>query len=268
MRPAPPPKLAGGARTSSFGGNYMDVKLMTVATSTYKRQAKILITGSWLDRFGFSPEIIVTVFYQNGQLLMHACGIGLDIYKQVVGEVRRQRGQIIQIFNWTRAKTAAHLVLEGAWLERQGFMIGDPIIACFEPGLIRIKHLPLDDIGFSVQTDATYRITKVQTNGSAPMILLNGRWLHDYGFVAGQGAALSYERDCLRIQPCQKRIVRSAYGTVPARINILSRKQIPALQMAGQWISDIGYQPGDFLIIQCLDGQLLLRRLEDRHFYL
>jgi len=64
-------------------------------TSQEKRRARILITGSWLDRFGFLPEILVTVFYQDGVLTMELCGTGFDSYRHIVGQVRKQRGQLL-----------------------------------------------------------------------------------------------------------------------------------------------------------------------------
>lgn len=246
----------------------MELKLMTVATSTYKLQSKIMMTGSWLDRFGFVPETIVTVFYHNGQLTMQARGIGLDVYQQFVAQVRRQRGQMIQVFRWTRKKTDTHLVLEGNWLERQGFMIGDPIVIVFEPGLIRIKHILPDNLGFSTSSKATYRITKVQLQRSSPMILLNAGWLQDYGFVSGQSACLSYESGLLSIQPCsQNTITMPAYGTMPAQVHIRSRRNTPCLQMAGHWLSDIGYRPGNHLIVQCHENRLQIQPLHDPLFY-
>lgn len=245
----------------------MKLKLMTVATSTDKFQSKIMITGSWLDRFGFSAETIVTVFYHNGQLTMQARGIGLDVYQQFVAQVRRQRGQMIQVFHWTRKKTDTHLVLEGNWLERQGFMIGDPIVMGFEPGLIRIKHILPGNMRGALPSKATYRITKVQLQKGSPMILLNAGWLQDYGFVDGQDACLSYESGFLSIQPySQNTMKKPTYGTMPMQVHIRSKRNTPCLQMAGRWLSEIGYCPGNHLIVQCHENGLQIQPLHDPLF--
>lgn len=243
---------------------------MTVTTSTHKRQAKILLTGTWLDYFGFSPETIVTVFCEGGQLILKAQGLGLDIYRQLVAEVRQRKGHLLQVFSWTRKKPETHLVLEGFWLEKQGFSIGDPILVQFEPGIIRMKHLPLADIGFSTLIQADYRRTAVQVTKRAdkqiPMILFNAGWLEDYGFIAGQAATLSYESGTLGFEPCQKQKARASPRTMPEQVNVRLKRNVPQLQIAGLWLLDIDFHPGDFLIAQCRKNQLHIRRLE--HHYL
>lgn len=244
--------------------------------------AKILITGSQLDRFRFTPETkldrfrftpetIVTVFCEGGQLTLKAQGMGLDIYRQLVAEVRQRKGHLLQVFNWTRKKTEAHLVLESSWLEKQGFSIGDPILVQFDLGIIRIKHLPLADIGFSTRIQADYRITNVQTDKHAdkqiPLILFNAGWLEDYRFIAGQAATLSYESGTLSLEPCQKRKGKTTYRTMPEQVNILLRRNVPQLRIAGTWLLDIDFHLGDFLIIQCRENQLQIRRLEKHHLH-
>jgi len=49
-------------------------------------------------------------------------------YKQLVADVRKHKGHMTQIFNWTREKTEAYLVLEGSWLEKQVIFIDDFIL--------------------------------------------------------------------------------------------------------------------------------------------
>jgi len=59
---------------------------------------------------------------------MKAEGTGFHTYKQLVADVRKHKGHMTQIFNWTREKTEAHLVLEGSWLEKQVIFIDDFIL--------------------------------------------------------------------------------------------------------------------------------------------
>lgn len=237
----------------------MDFRLMTVATMTHKTQAKILITGSLLERFGFVPETIVTVFSENGQLILSAQGTGLDCYKQVVGEVRKRRGHLIQIFSWKRKKIETHLVLEGAWLERQGFAIGNPILVRFEPGLIRINHIPLSEMGFSTLPGATYRISTVQHQKHIPLIQFKAKWLQDYNFLPGQTVSVSYESGFLTLNCCSDNQIR--------QVNIWSKNNVPYLRIAGLWLLDCDYHPGDILIVQCHENQLVIRRFEEHYLY-
>lgn len=248
----------------------MEVRLMMVTTSQEKRQARILITGSWLDRFGFLPEMLVTVFYQDGVLTMEAFGIGLDSYRHIVGQVRKQRGQLLQVrhvYDWSCKKTESHLELEGTWLEKQGFCVGDILLAQFNQGTIRMKRLQLQALGFDSQPDVSYRTMRVQDNGrNTPQIALNGEYLSNYGFFAGQTASVTYEPDGITFQPVDESLITRNHGQ-PAKINILSKRNAPRLCLNGAWLRKLGYEPGDFLILQCQPGQLRIRLLEHHHLH-
>lgn len=244
----------------------MEVRLMTVSTSTCKTQPRILLTGSLLDRLGFPPEMLVTVSCQKEILTLKACGMGLDCYRQVVGQVRKQRGQLIQAFKWTRKKTETHLVLEGHWLEKQGFYTGDVLLVSFKRGLIRIKRLNLSEFGFSSNSSAIHQILSVQTENGTSQIALNMHYLEAHGFLTGQTASITYKADLIRIEPCHEPSQKRKPRRMPARINILLKRNHAYLRLNGSWLLELGYAPGDFLMVQCQPGLIQICRLESHHF--
>lgn len=248
------------------GGVLMNIRLMMVAASQEKRQARILLTGSWLDRFGFLPEMLVTASCHKDILTLKACGMGLDCYRQVVGEVRKQKQQLLQAFQWTRQKTETHLVVEGAWLERQGFRIGDVLLISFKQGLIRIKRLQLSEFGFSYHPDAIYQILRVQKIGLRSQITLNVHYLEEHGFLAGQTANVTYEPNRITLVPCKEPSRRKAPSPMPDNINIRSKDDHSCMAFSGAWLLEWGYHPGDLLIIQYHPGMIQIQKLESHHF--
>jgi hypothetical protein len=247
----------------------MHFKLMTVTTSPYKRQARILLTGAILDQLGFSPETLVSVFCENGQLTLKAQGFGLSVYRQVVAEIRMRKGHLLQVFRWTRNTTETNLVLEGAWLKKQGFLIGDPILIRFEPERIRIKHVPIPAMGFSESVSATYQMAEVSfdKHKQIPLIYINTGWLADYGFLVEMVASLTYESGFLILKPCQHKKTRARPHTMPTLVNIRPKNKAPCIRLAGDWILNINYMPGDLLVIQCQENQLVIRRLDQHHLH-
>jgi hypothetical protein len=258
-----------GERVDNNWRNKMKLKLMTVTTSPYKRQARILLTGATLDQLGFSPETLVSVFCENGQLTMKAQGFGLSVYRQVVAEIRKRKGHLLQVFSWTRNTTETNLVLEGAWLKKQGFLIGDPILIQFELGLIRVKHVPILAMGFLESPHATYQMAKVSfdKHKQIPLISINAKWLPDYGFLLGTLASLTDSSGCLILTPCQHKKTRARPHTMPTQVAIRLQNKIPCIRLAGDWISNIAYTPGDLLVIQCQENQLMIRHLDEHHLH-
>ena len=250
----------------------MDIKIMSVSHDTHhaNKRPQIRLKGDWLEEIGFSHEFLVVASFEADILTLQVHGKGIDVYKKLVGYVRKNKQHLCQVLDQRRHyKQEPHLVIEGAWLVRHGFHTGDVILCKNDYGLIQIKKLNLAPLGFDTADVSTYKIIQVQKSSKhkkvVPLIQFKGDWLTDHGFHTQNSVLVIYETKGISFLACAgKKILHSTGGT-PLHININQDRDTPFFQLKGAWILDLGYQIGDLLILQIKQGSIHLKRLEPKY---
>ena len=250
----------------------MDVKIMRVSHETNhdNKRPQIKFKGVWLEELGFSHKTLVVASYENNILTLQAHGKGMDIYKKLVGSVRKNKQHLCQVLDQRRHYIKEpHLIIEGAWLARQGFHVGDVILYKRDQGLIQIKKLDLSSLGFDSTEGSTYKIIQVQKSSKhkkvVPLIQLKGDWLIEHGFHMQNSVLVSYETNGINFLACAGKKMFHSTGGTPLHININQDRNKPFFQLKGAWLFDGGYQIGDLLIIQIKQGAIHLKRLDNKY---
>lgn len=130
----------------------MDIKVMVVGSAksdSNRRRPRIRLAGFWLENIGFEVDTLVTADYDNGSIVLKSQGTGIDTYTRLVRQVRKKHSSLLQVtLESHNRKQTPHLEVKGFWLEKLSFTIGSVIVIRFEYGLIHIKLLDLEKLGF------------------------------------------------------------------------------------------------------------------------
>ena len=131
----------------------MDTKVMVVGsakasyTNTDRRRPRIRLAGFWLNEIGFEYERLVTAEYQNGRINLKAEGSGIETYKSLVKDVRKNNSDLIKVENqYHNKKLTPHLEIKGFRLNDLGFNIGSVILVRFKYGHIEIILLDISNL--------------------------------------------------------------------------------------------------------------------------
>ena len=247
-------------------------RIMSVSHETNHdcKRAQIILKGAWLSDLGFSHEMLVRCSYSSGILTMKACGIGMDIYKQLVYELRKNKQHLCQVLEQTRhSKKEPYLIIGGTWLTRHGFLVGDVILCQAEKSVIQFKKVNLETLGFATKSNAIYKIIQVQKSSKhgriVTLIQCKGDWLSDFGFHTYDSTLVTYESDGIKFLACKGKKRLHTTGGKPIHINIHQDRNTPFFQLKGAWLLDVGFQIGDYLIVQIQQGVIYLKRFDNDH---
>ena len=124
-----------------------DTKIIAIGSckASNRRRPRIRLAGLWLEEIGFEADTLVTTAYDNGSIILKVQGKGVETYRRLVSQIRKDKSGLIQVRSLLHnKKRAPHLELKGFWLERFGFAIGGVVAVRYKYGLIQIKLLALN----------------------------------------------------------------------------------------------------------------------------
>lgn len=260
----------------------LDIKLMMTGHKTMGNRVypRILFTGDWLIKLGFEIEALVSAIYEDGVLRLKAHGTGVEVYKLLVPEIRRKKGQLFQVLNTARSKGRhLDLAIDGSWLKDQGFQVGDPLVVRYTQRLIEIKKLDVHDLGFD--KDDEFRLINVgkrtEHGRVFPRILLATSWLEEIGFHIGRLAKATYLDDGMNFTLCDQaeKIPRTArnmkqppYVTIGyTKRTARPHKTVSSFSLTGSWLDELGYQVGDYLLLGIRKHQITLKQLDPQTLF-
>lgn len=121
-----------------------------------KRRPRIRLSGFWLNAIGFEYGSLVTAEYQSGSIVLKLQGSGIDTYNSVVKNARKNKAGLFQVSHEYKNKKLTPLIdIKGFWVEDLGFEIGGIVIVQSEYGLIHIRALDLEKLGFDSKRATT-----------------------------------------------------------------------------------------------------------------
>jgi len=254
-----------------------DTKLMRVDQKRLGKVVypRIFFTNEVLKIFDFEPETMVSALNEDGVLKLVAQGVGLDVYKNIVGDVRSKKGQLFQVLNniYRYGKKCWGLSIEGSWLKRLGFAIDELLLVRFSTRVIEIKKLDSQILG--LESDMRLTTLRIYNNSGVPSIMIFGSLLDVCGFKIGESAVLTYTdggRTLSFIPHKGKRTTFSREG-IPPQINVRSKKRkylekpVPMIQFSGLWLTEAGYEVGEHFLIAYKENLLIIKKINVDAFF-
>ena len=253
----------------------MEMKMMIVDSIRYtlsvnNRLPRISFTGDWLNDLGFSHETIVIATHKTGVITLKAHGKGIDVYKSLVQEVRLNKQHLFQSLIAALGNGFyLDLTLEGAWLKRQGFNVGDIVLVRIAPKCIEIKKLNPKSLGFDEKCN--FRLLQVQRYSDCgkvcPKMVFRGQWIDELGFTSDKTVNVTYKGNSIHFTVSNEERTTKKPRNVPLkRLNIgrISYKQsfVPFFALKGDWLMEMGFNIGDNLLIGMKQNYLHVKLLD------
>jgi len=251
-----------------------ETKVMAISyeTSSGSRGPKIKLSGDILHTYGFTLGQLVKVSALDHTFKLEAIGIGLDVYRQQVAQVRQYKQQLTQVQSESYlGHTHLYLSLQGSGLKRQNYRIGEVILVTFSHRCIEIRKLDLLALGF--KSDHQIKVLHVHQNIAKgqpiPRLLMKGNWLSTCGFKVGESALLTYQDQgrTLYLKPDTEKRTTFPKGGFPPQLNVRStphkktKSPLPLIQLTGRWLNEVGYKIGDPFLVGYKDQSIRLKPL-------
>ena len=122
----------------------MDTKLIVVGSAknqTIKRIPRIRLSGFWLNEVGFEFNTVVSVNYEDGNLVLQRHESGKEAYFHLADLGLRRRSFMLRVSRDNMNNQRPQLILKGYWLDEFDFNIGAVAVVRYEYGIIKMKVL-------------------------------------------------------------------------------------------------------------------------------
>jgi len=225
----------------------MNIQLLKV-TNGDKGNIRICLSGQWLPEMGFIPHALVRAVPEPGGVTFMLCD---DQSPQ------DPEGRFIWIPSTNGRKVKCPvLVTKGKYLNETGINYGEPLIARYSPGFIRIRRFPVKAKAI-MMTDN--------------QVKLSGGWLAECGFLPDTVALALSEPG---------RIVVKSHGVVDpsnyaglvrfARQNKMkliqfhhnANSKAPGVSIFGSCVDKAGFSSGDVLIAHYEHDLIVIQKLD------
>ena len=110
---------------------------------------RIRIYGEWLSDAGFTRGKLVTAAAGPGLITFRHCDYTMDEYPAAVKFARANKLSFVEIS--LDDNNAPVFEKTGVILEKAGFEVGEVLLAAYEYGLIKLRKIDLEGLGFQCQ---------------------------------------------------------------------------------------------------------------------
>ena len=213
----------------------------------------IIFYTEWTKPMGFVPDALVQFIPEDGGAKFRLCNENIASYSRLMQETTALGGVLIH------AKMFDHryypcLTVSGEVVRRTGLVIGDNLIARFEPGLVHLRKIPPGQV-------------KVVIAGR-----MSGKWLLELGFAPEEVLTIAAETGCIICQLQPNGIERTAELVKYARTNAMSLVQvrrvadsrvvIPLIEIQPSRFTKAGFATNDTLLATYEHGRISLEKLD------
>ena len=116
---------------------------------TGKLSPKIQLHGEWLLGFGFDYHSLLTALSEPGLITFQLRDGSIENYKELVRFARQHKMKLSEVREkLTRGKPYPCIIITGSCLDKAGFNFGDKLLATCENGLIKLRKLDSQELGF------------------------------------------------------------------------------------------------------------------------
>jgi len=233
-------------------------------------QPRLMFTDDWLTQHDFVHETIISAIYEDDVLTLQAHGVGLNVYQNIVSDIRQKRGQIFQALNVKylggRRKETLYLNIQSEFLTRIGFSIGSLLLVESSRGWMTFKKIAPTIFNFLPNDEI--RILKVARKSEQgqvlPRMMLAASWIADAGFSIDSQATATYEADgSICLMPAKKYLKKPRGQKKPNVVNISSISlvggKVPYITLTGIWLLELGFNVDDILLVGVRKGHIRLK---------
>ena len=198
----------------------------------------------------------------NERIILKPCGHGISAYKNIVGDVRKQRGQLFYA-------TSGELVIDGDWLHRAGFRPGELICMKTVGESVVIHKLSPHDVGLPDDMALSFTTVHFCTR-KTPTVRINQQFLRESAFKVGGSASFTHENaqlftisNPIKTSCSPRSNVRSDGSPTQLNIRYNKARDVPVIDFRGRWLAHYGYAPGDVMVIGYKPNLIMLKKFLD-----
>ena len=249
---------------------------LTVSRTNGKKKPRprLSFSGEWLYDIGFLPGALVQVIPVPGGVDFLLCDENIASYSGLFNATRNVGGNLVRAYlvNDSAHKGAA-FVASGQYILRGGLAIGDPLIVNYDYGVIRVRKIGSEKIGFeNIRIVTTSHVRRKYTDESIPKIHISGHWLNDIGFTIGSVAtadsgpgfiSLALQGPDTEYRAFMKYVRRQGLKIVQVRKEPHNRGEArPCIGITGSCVDRAGFRPGDTLACSYENGAIKFQTLD------
>ena len=223
-------------------------------THRKKRCPQVKFHAPWLAEMGFTPSALVQALPEPGGMTFILCNENIQKYSALDKATKEKNGKLIQVSEVThRLMTAPYLGIAGQIVFNTGLIIGDPLLARYEYGLIKVRKLP-DNVLF-IPGDRKRKDSRAAE--PERKVWLVGKWLAEYGFAydAWVTAAAVPGGITFRLYDGDKKdygaLVKYARKNKLKLYQVKKRDRTCYIVAAGHCVERAGFNAGDAFIATC-----------------
>ena len=225
--------------------------------------------GQWLPDMGFIPGALVQAIPEPGGMTFTLFNENIKSYSELFYSTQKQGGKLIQTYYaGSKENHCLLLTTSGKYLLDAGIDFGDTLIACYEPGFIRVRKLPSDTKAIQVSSVKYSYMDK-----PLPEIRLIGNWLSELGFIPDFLVTSASVPGSITFSLHSNDGIKGYSELVKhARLNKMKLLKVcellkwgklyPSIKVSGSCIDKAGFAVGDTLLASYEHGQISLQKLD------
>jgi len=247
--------------------NTQNIQLFSVSSPNKAESlTQLSMQFGWLSRMGFTQGSLVKAVPDSDGMNFILCNDNIASYRKLLHETEQLGGKLLIVGQIIKGKeTYSTINLTFGQKIKTGFWAyGNPLIAAYEHGIIKVKKLPI----------AKYHtITSVydnRLNKSFTTLRLQSNWLTDFGFISGALATATAGQESITIKLWDGGTEKYNEAVKYARKNgsklfqvgaMSHRFKTPIICITGAFIEKAGFNMGEIFSIEATHGILQLQKL-------
>ena len=240
----------------------MNTQLFSI-TKASETLTQLSMQFEWLPRMGFVPGSLAKALPDEDGIIFTLCNNNIASYSELMHQTEKQGGKLITVGKLTKNETVYSSVylIFGQKIQTGVWAFGNPVIAVYDYGIIRVKKLPV----------AIYRKIKGaydnRQDKTITSLILRENWLTDYGFAPDAIATATAGNECIKIKLWDEQSEKYSELVKHVRKNGLKLIQVgenckvPIIGITGAFVESAGFAPNDIFSVDCSQGSLQLQKL-------
>jgi len=237
-------------------------------------RARILFCGRWLPAMGFIPGALVQVMPETDGLSFNLCNENIKSYSELFNSTMDKGGNLIHVSLPIRKgyKEPAFLTT-GKYITDSGLSIGDLVIVKYDYGIIRVRKIDPNKLGFkNVQIITTTCIKHKTTKEQIPKVRLSGDWLSDIGFTINSVATAASEAGSMTLtlenaDTGERAFMKYLRGNKMKLVQVSKEPHnrgmpLPCIGITGSCVETAVFHIGDMLAASYDYGVIQLQKLD------
>jgi len=228
---------------------------------------RIQFCGDWLAEIGFVSGALAQTLPEPNGLAFNLRNENIGSYSDLFRSTREQGGALNRIYiSNSKTRKGPTFVTTGRHIYNGGLKFGDPLIAMYEYGLIRVRKA-----AGNVKLIPVAREKHPLTGEPKPRVFLLGDWLSDIGFSTDTLTTVATEPGCITITAhagpiVYSDIVRFARQNKMKLIQVSAKDGAPLIVAAGSCAEKAGFALGDIFCAAYEYGVIKLQKPDPEKF--